>query len=304
MSVGTERRSPAGFFEIKNARANNLKNISCAVPLGVLCVLTGVSGSGKSSLLLDEFAVKNREKVVVIDQKPLSGMARGNSATYIGIFGKIRELFAKENGVSKGIFPFNGQGACPECKGLGYRKIDMHFMGDVTVQCETCFGKRYKSEVLQYLHNGKSIDAVLSMTLAEAYSFFNDSSIKQRIGMLIKVGLGYLQLGQSHDTISGGEAQRLKLASQLHKKGEIYILDEPTSGLHFDDIKNLLKLLNELVDNGNTVLAIEHSMHFIRNADYIIDIGPGGGKNGGEVVVEGTPEEVAKSKNSLTGRYL
>ena len=304
LQVNRNRRNPNGYLEIQNANTNNLRNISCRVPLGLLCAFTGVSGSGKSSLLIDEFARKYRDRVIVIDQKAMSGMARGNSATYIGIFDRIRDLFAKENNVSKSLFSFNSSGACPDCKGLGYKKIDMNFMGDVTVKCETCFGKRYKEETLAYKYRGKNIHEVLGMTIDESFAFFDDEVIKHRVDTLMKVGLGYLELGQSHDTFSCGEAQRLKLASQLHKKGEIYILDEPTAGLHFADIEKLLNLLNELVENGNTVLVIEHNMNFIRNADWIIDLGPGGGNKGGEIVAEGTPESVAENKNSFTGQYL
>lgn len=304
LQVNQSRRKATGYLEIQNASVNNLQQVNCRVPLGLLCAFTGVSGSGKSSLLIDEFANKYKEKVIVIDQKAMSGMARGNSATYIGIFDRIRDLYARENNVSKSIFSFNSSGACPDCKGLGYKKIDMHFMGDVTVKCETCLGKRYKEETLVYKYKGKNIHEVLEMTIDESFSFFDDEIIKHKVETLIKVGLGYLELGQSHDTFSGGEAQRLKLASQLHKKGEIYILDEPTAGLHFADIERLLGLLNELVENGNTVLVIEHNMNFIRNADWIIDLGPGGGNEGGKIIAEGTPESVAKNESSFTGHYL
>src|SRR3989344_1831695 len=304
LQINQDRRKPNGYLEIQNANVNNLKNVNCRVPLGLMCALTGVSGSGKSSLLIDVFANEYRDKVIVIDQQAMFGMARGNSATYIGIFDRIRDLFAKENNVSKSIFSFNSSGACPDCKGLGYKKIDMHFMGDVTVKCETCLGKRYKEETLKYKYKGKNIHEILEMTIDESLPFFDDEIIKHRVETLVKVGLGYLELGQSHDTFSGGEAQRLKLASQLHKKGEIYILDEPTAGLHFADIEKLLHLLNELVESGNTVLVIEHNMNFIRNADWIIDLGPGGGNEGGKIVAEGAPETVAKNESSFTGQYL
>ncbi len=304
LQINQDRRKPNGYLEIQNANVNNLKNVNCRVPLGLMCAFTGVSGSGKSSLLIDVFANEYRDKVIVIDQKAMFGMARGNSATYIGIFDRIRDLFAKENNVSKSIFSFNSNGACPDCKGLGYKKIDMHFMGDVTVKCETCLGKRYKEETLAYKYKGKNIHEILEMTIDESLVFFDDEIIKHRVETLVKVGLGYLELGQSHDTFSGGEAQRLKLASQLHKKGEIYILDEPTAGLHFADIEKLLNLLNELVENGNTVLVIEHNMNLIRNADWIIDLGPGGGNEGGKIVAEGAPETVAKNESSFTGQYL
>jgi len=298
------RRIPKEFLPIKDANVHNLKNVSCDVPLGVLCTFTGVSGSGKSTLLLDVFAKEYKERVIVVDQKQMQGTARGNVVTYIGIFDRIRELFAKENNVGKAIFSFNSEGSCPDCDGVGYKKIDMHFMGDVTVKCETCNGKRYKNYVLNYKYNGKNIDEVLKMTVQEAYDFFEDSEIKKSLETLIKVGLDYIELGQSHDTFSGGEAQRLKLANQLNKKGEIYILDEPTSGLHYSDIKHLMKLINEIVERGNTVLAIEHNMDFISQSDWVIDLGPGGGDEGGEIVAQGTPEEIAKNNDSYTGKYL
>lgn len=303
--IKTDIRKPKDFLPIKNASINNLKNISIDVPLGVLCAFTGVSGSGKSTLLVDVFAQKYKDKVILIDQTPMQGTARGNCATYVGVFDTIRNLFAKQNNVSKDLFTFNGKGACPDCKGLGYKSIDMHFMGDVRVKCETCNGKRYKDEILTFLLKGKSISEVLNMTVGEAYDFFNDNEeIQKSLDTLISVGLDYIELGQSHDTFSGGEAQRLKLAKQLQKKGNIYILDEPTSGLHFADINRLLVLLNKLVDNGNSVLVVEHNMQLIANADWIIDLGPEGGAKGGEIVADGTPLEVMSSKSSYTGEYL
>jgi excinuclease ABC A subunit len=297
-------RIPKDYLKIENISINNLKSVSTKVPLGVMCTFTGVSGSGKSSLLIDAFAKKYKENVIVVDQSPLQGTSRGNCATYVGVFDKIRELIAKKNHVSKEIFSFNGKGACPECKGLGYKKIDMHFMGDVTVKCDTCFGKRYKEEILLYLYKDLNIDDILGLTVKEAFDFFEDIDIKQQLETLISVGLDYIELGQSHDTFSGGEAQRLKLAKQLQKKGQIYILDEPTSGLHYADIEKLLKLLNQLVDNGNTVLAVEHNMTFIAQSDWIIDLGPEGGNKGGYIVAEGTPQEVSHVKQSYTGNYL
>lgn len=298
------RREPKSFLSVENANVHNLKDISCKVPLGVLCTFTGVSGSGKSTLLIDVFARKYKDKVIIVDQKPLQGTARGNTVTYVGVFDRIRSLFASENNVSKSLFSFNSDGSCPDCKGLGYNKIDMHFMGDVTVKCETCGGKRYKDYVLEYMYKNKDISEVLEMTVKEAYGFFEDTKIKKSLETLIKVGLEYIELGQSHDTFSGGEAQRLKLASQLDKKGEIYILDEPTSGLHYSDIEHLMRLINEIVDKGNTVLAIEHNLDFIEQSDWIIDLGPGGGDEGGEIVAEGKPSDIQKEKLSFTGRYI
>jgi excinuclease UvrABC ATPase subunit len=292
------------FLTIENANIHNLKDVSCNVPLGVLCTFTGVSGSGKSTLLMDVFAKQYKERVIIVDQKPMQGTARGNTATYVGVFDRIRDLFAGENKVSKSLFSFNSEGSCTDCKGVGYKKIDMHFMGDVTVKCDTCSGKRYKDFVLEYRYKDKNISEVLEMTVKEAYEFFEDIKIKMSFETLIKVGLGYIELGQSHDTFSGGEAQRLKLASQLDKKGEIYILDEPTSGLHYSDVEHLMKLINEIVDKGNTVLAIEHNLEFIKQSDWVIDLGPGGGDEGGEIIAQCTPQDIAKVKNSYTGQYL
>lgn len=297
-------RKPSGYITVENANVHNLKNVSVQVPLGVLCTFTGVSGSGKSSLLMDVIAKKYQEDVILVDQKPLSGTARGNLATYVNIFDNIRNIFASENNVSKRLFSFNSEGACSECKGLGYKKIDMHFMGDVTVKCESCMGKRFKQKILEYTYNNKTIADVLEMTVEEALYFFDDEDIKKGLCTLREVGLGYLEIGQSHDTLSGGEAQRLKLAKQLNKKGEIYILDEPTSGLHSYDIDNLMKLLNSLVDSGNTVLAIEHNLKFIAQSDWLIDLGLYGGDKGGEIIAEGTPKDVKKNEHSLTGKYL
>jgi len=297
-------RQPTGYLSIVNASINNLKNISCKIPLGVLCTFTGVSGSGKSTLLMDVFAKQYKDKVVIVDQKQLFGSARGNTATYVGIFDRIRDLFANENKVSKSLFSFNSEGSCPDCKGVGYKKIDMHFMGDVTVKCDTCNGKRYKDYIFDYKYDNKNISEILEMTVKEAFDFFKDQKIKSSLETLMKVGLDYIELGQSHDTFSGGEAQRLKLASQLDKKSEIFILDEPTSGLHYKDLEHLMKLINEIVDRGNTVLAIEHNIDFIRESDWIIDLGPGGGDEGGEVVAEGTVEDIKENKKSLTAKYL
>ncbi len=298
-------RVPKDYLIIKNATIHNLKNINVKIPLKIFCSVTGVSGSGKSSLIIDEFIKQfPNEKIILIDQSPLTGTARGNIATYTGIFNEIRNLFAKENNVSSSLFSSNSKGACPDCKGLGFIKIDMHFMGDVKTICETCQGKKYKKEILDYKYNDKNIYDVLEMTVNEANDFFKQDSIRKKLKMLIDVGLGYLTLGQTHDTFSGGEAQRLKLANKLHKKGEIFILDEPTSGLHFADIEKLLNLLNRIIDNGNSVIVIEHNLEVIKQSDWIIDIGPLGGKKGGYIVAEGTPFDVYKNKSSVIGKYL
>ena len=304
-SIKNNVRSSKKYLTIQNAKANNLKNINVKIPLGIFCSITGVSGSGKSSLILNEFVKQfSNEELILIDQTSLMGTAKGNIATYTGIFNEVRDIFARENNVASSLFSSNSKGACPDCKGLGFNKIDMHFMGDVKVECETCQGKKYQKEVLEYAYRGKNINDVLNLTILEAYDFFKQKSIKDKLKVLADVGLDYLTLGQTHDTFSGGEAQRLKLASKLNKSGKIFILDEPTSGLHFADIEKLLKLLNKLVDDGNSVIAIEHNLDVIKQSDWIIDLGPEGGENGGRIVAEGVPMEISKNTQSITGQYL
>jgi excinuclease ABC A subunit len=298
------RRQPTGFLSVEHANLHNLKDLSVNIPKGVFVAVTGVSGSGKSSLINDIFVKKYYDQVIFVDQSQVGGMVRGYIATYCGAFDYIRDVFARENKVNKNLFSSNSKGGCPDCKGLGFETINMHFMADVKMICETCNGQKYTSDVLSYKYKGKNIHDVLEMTSEEASSFFDDDQITKRLNMLTEVGLGYLNLGQTLDTLSGGESQRLKLASNLHKKGEFYVLDEPTSGLHPMDIEKLLKLLNRLVDNGNSVLVIEHNLEVIRNADWIIDLGPDGGDAGGQIVALGTPEDVAKIANSYTGQYL
>ncbi|MBW3018868.1 ATP-binding cassette domain-containing protein, partial [Candidatus Woesearchaeota archaeon] len=263
----------------------------------------GVSGAGKSSLI-DVFVGEYPGKLVVVDQSPIGTSTRGNTATYVKAFDIIRDIFAKENKVSKALFSSNSKGACPDCKGLGYNKIEMHFMGDIKTVCETCGGKRYTPEVLKYAVKGKNIADVLSMTVDQAARFFDNKELNAKLSLLIEVGLGYLELGQPLDTLSGGEAQRIKLVKELSKKGNFFVLDEPTRGLHLADIDKLLGLLNRLVDQGNSVLVVEHTLDVIKNADWIIDLGPDGGDAGGRVIATGTPEEVAKVKESFTGQYL
>lgn len=304
-SIKDNIRNSNKYLTIQNAKANNLKNIDVKIPLGIFCSITGVSGSGKSSLILDEFVKQfPSEELILIDQTSLMGTAKGNIATYTGIFNEVRDIFASENNMVSSLFSSNSKGACLDCKGLGFIKIDMHFMGDVKVECETCQGKKYQKEVLKYAYKGKNINDVLNLTVLEAYDFFEQKSIKDKLKVLADVGLDYLTLGQTHDTFSGGEAQRLKLASKLNKSGKIFILDEPTSGLHFADIEKLLKLLNKLVDDGNSVIAIEHNLDVIRQSDWIIDLGPEGGENGGRIIAEGTPIEISKNTQSVTGQYL
>jgi len=297
-------RKPTGSLKIASAKRNNLKNINVDIPTGLLVALTGVSGAGKSSLI-EEIMAQHGDKVVLIGQRAIGNNRRGSIATYVGVFDEIRELFARENRVSPSRFSYNSkQGYCEECEGLGFIDMDMNFLGDVRTKCDKCGGKRYRPEVLEYKYKGKAINEILEMTAVGANEFFSQKSIKTGLEMLLDVGLDYVELGQTLDTLSGGEAQRLKLASRLQNKGEFYILDEPTSGLHFADVEKLMKLLNKLVENGNTVLVIEHNLEVIRKADWIIDMGPEGGDKGGEIVAQGTVEDIKKCSKSWTGKYL
>ncbi len=337
ISVPIRRRSGNGkFIEITGAKTNNLKNVDLKIPLGTFTCVTGVSGGGKSSLILETLfkainkelngsrehagkydklsGLENIDKVIDIDQSPIGRTPRSNPATYTGVFSYIREWFAglpeaKARGYSAGRFSFNvAGGRCEACQGDGVTKIEMHFLPDVYVACDVCKGKRFNRETLEVKYKGKSIADVLDMTVDEAHTFFEAiPSIKNRLELLQKVGLGYIHLGQSATTLSGGEAQRIKLSKELSKKATgktLYILDEPTTGLHFDDINKLLKVLQALVEQGNTVVVIEHNLDVIKVADYIVDMGPEGGDGGGKIVVQGTPEEVAKSKKSYTAKYL
>ena len=337
IEVPEHRREGNGhFIEIRGAAENNLKNIDVKIPLGKLTCVTGVSGSGKSSLINDilykELAnrlnrakyrpgkhkditgIENLEKVVDVNQEPIGRTPRSNPATYTGVFTHIRDLFAqvpeaKMRGYDKGRFSFNVKGGrCEACNGDGIIKIEMHFLPDVYVPCEVCKGKRYNRETLEVKYKGKNIYEVLDMTVSEAVAFFEHiPSIKRQMDTLEEVGLGYIKLGQPSTQLSGGEAQRIKLASELSKRStgkNIYILDEPTTGLHFADVDKLNQVLDKLVDAGNTVVVIEHNLDVIKRADHIIDLGPDGGFRGGTIVAEGTPEEVAANENSHTGRYL
>jgi len=303
MVVNSGRKS-TGTLKIISAKRNNLKDINVDIPTGLLVALTGVSGAGKSSLV-EEIMAQHGERVVLIGQQSIGNNRRGSIATYVGVFDEIRELFAKENKVSASLFSYNSkQGYCPECEGLGFIDMDMNFLGNVRTKCDKCGGKRYRSEVLEYKYKDKAINEILEMTAVEAIEFFDQKNIREGLQMLLDVGLDYVELGQTLDTLSGGEGQRLKLASRLQNKGEFYILDEPTSGLHFADIEKLMKLMNRLVDGGNTVLVIEHNLDVIRQSDWIIDMGPEGGDRGGEIVVQGTVADVKKCNQSWTGRYL
>jgi excinuclease UvrABC ATPase subunit len=298
-----KRKKAEGFLQIKNANVHNLKNISMQIPTGIFSCVTGVAGSGKSSLINDVFA-KEHPKAVVVDQSSVGRSNRSNPATYTKVFGDIRGEIAKATGKKASLFSFNSEGACPKCKGHGELKIEMHMLDDVMIDCDECNGKRYTSKVLALKYKGKNISEILKMTVAEALNFFEGVEIKRKLGVLQAVGLDYLELGQPLNSLSGGEAQRIKLASELHKKGNIYIMDEPTTGLHMADIAKLLKIIKDLVSAGNTVVVIEHNLDVIRNADWIIDLGPDGGSKGGQMVAEGTPEHVCKVKRSATGQYL
>ncbi len=334
--VPKTRREPQGWLTVVGAKENNLKNIKVNFPKGVFTCVTGVSGSGKSSLvnsILYQALAKqlNRartipgaykeikgieqfDKVINIDQSPIGRTPRSNPATYTGVFDMIRDLFAstvdaKTRGYNKGRFSFNVKGGrCEACSGDGIVKIEMHFLPDVYVPCEVCKGKRYNRETLEVKYKGKSIYDVLNMTVEEALTFFeNVPSIYRKIETLYQVGLSYIRLGQPSTTLSGGEAQRIKLATELSRKSTgktIYILDEPTTGLHFADVHKLTEMLQKLVENGNTVIVIEHNLDVIKTADYIIDMGPEGGDGGGTVVAQGTPEEVAECPQSYTGYYV
>ena len=295
------------FFEIKNAKSHNLKNVSVKIPKGVLVAVTGVAGSGKSSLICEEF-IKKYQDSIVINQKPIGVSIRSNPATYTGVMDEIRKVFASENGVDASYFSFNSKGGCPVCGGTGKIVYDMAFAEPVEVVCEECQGHRYDKKVLDYKFNGKNIEEVMNLTIEEALIFFdnvkNAEKIKKPLKSLYDVGLSYMTLGQSTNTMSGGEIQRIKLASELYKKGNVYIIDEPSSGLHNKDLNSLLTIFRNLVENGNSVIIIEHRLELISKADYIIDMGPDGGTNGGEIIFVGTPKEIIKCKNSKTGKYL
>jgi len=334
--VPKKRREAERFLRIVGATENNLKDVEVAIPLGVMTCVTGVSGSGKSSLIIDTLfkvlsqrlyrsrekagavreiqGLETLDKVINIDQSPIGRTPRSNPATYTGVFTEIRDLFAglpesKLRGYKPGRYSFNVKGGrCEACSGDGIIKIEMHFLPDVYVQCEVCKGARYNRETLEVKYKGKSIAEVLDMTVSQAVQFMeNIPRIKNKLITLENVGLGYIKLGQSATTLSGGEAQRVKLAKELSKRATgrtIYILDEPTTGLHFHDIAKLLEVLERLVEAGNTIVIIEHNLDVIKTADYLIDLGPEGGDRGGEVIATGTPEEVAAVTRSYTGQFL
>jgi len=296
-------RQATGTLPIAHATVNNLKDVSVDIPIGVLTVITGVAGSGKSSLINEAFLSQHQE-AVVIDQSSLNTSSRSNPATYTGIMDDVRKAFAVANNADAGLFSFNSKGACPNCQGLGVTYTDLGFLEGVKLPCDVCGGKRFKDEVLAYTLNGKSIADVLSMTVHQALAFLKRKEVQSKLQALSDVGLDYLTLGQPLSTLSGGECQRIKLASELHKRGSIYVMDESTTGLHLSDIGRLLTIMNRLVDGGNTVIVIEHHLDVIRNADWIIDMGPEGGNKGGMVIFEGTPRELLSAKHSLTSQYL
>lgn len=296
-------RKAKGALTIKHARDNNLKNVSVDIPVGVFTAVTGVAGSGKSSLINYSF-IRQYPDAIVIDQSPVGANSRSIPVTYTGILDVIRKLFATASKAKASLFSFNSTGACETCQGTGYIVIDLSILDESKLVCEICEGKRFKEEVLAYKLNGKNIAEVLDMTIAEALEFFDNREITTKLQAMHDVGLDYLTLGQPLSTLSGGECQRLKLASHLHKKGSIYVMDEPTTGLHASDTKHLLDIIDRLVDGGNTVVVIEHNLDVIRQADWIIDMGPEGGKKGGQVVFTGEPKDLKKSKQSLTAQYI
>jgi excinuclease UvrABC ATPase subunit len=296
-------RQARGVLPIVHATVNNLKAVSVDIPTGVLTVITGVAGSGKSSLITEVF-LRQHQEAVVIDQEAIGTSSRSNPATYTGIMDEVRKAFAAANHADASLFSFNSKGACPNCQGLGVTYTDLGFLEGVKLPCEVCGGKRFKDEVLAYTLHGKSIADVLNMTVHQALAFLKMKEVQSKLQALSDVGLDYLTLGQPLSTLSGGECQRIKLASELHKQGSIYVMDEPTTGLHLSDIGRLLTIMNRLVDGGNTVIVIEHHLDVIRNADWIIDMGPEGGNKGGMVIFEGTPRELLGAKHSLTSKYL
>lgn len=298
-----EFRKPTGKLSIKNAKVNNLQNISVDIPTGILTVVTGVAGSGKSSLINEVF-LQQHPDAIVIDQAAVGVNSRSNPATYTGILDDVRKAFAAANKVNPALFSFNSKGACENCQGLGVIYTDLAFLSEAKTPCEVCEGRRFKDDVLQYKLNGKNISEVLSMKVEEALDYFHLPEVTKKLQAMSDVGLDYLSLGQPLSTLSGGECQRIKLASELHKNGSIYIMDEPTTGLHMSDIGHLMEVIDRLVDTGNTVVVIEHNLHVIKNADWIIDMGPEGGSKGGQVIFEGTPRQLLNAKRSITSDYL
>ena len=298
-------RIPKEFLSVRNASVHNLKNVSVDIPLNVLTVVTAVAGSGKRSLIRDVFAKQYADRVVLVDQSPVTATGRSTPATFLGFFDEIRKVIATENAVDAGLFSFNSKGACPVCSGRGQIVTELVFMDPVTTVCEACEGKRYSQEAMSYQYKGKNIVEILDMSAGEAYEFFKENrKLKKALGAMLEVGLPYLSLGQPLSTLSGGERQRVKLAKDLYKKGNIYVLDEPTTGLHASDVKTVMELLDGLVDRGNTVIVIEHNLDVMKRADWLIDVGPDGGTAGGEIVFAGTPGEMVEQAHTITAEYL
>jgi excinuclease UvrABC ATPase subunit len=300
-------REPSGTLEVRGASTHNLKDVDVDIPLGVLCVLTGVAGSGKSSLVTG--SVLHEDGVVSIDQSAIRGSRRSNPATYTGLLEPIRKAFAKANGVKPALFSSNSEGACSTCNGAGVIFTELGVMATVESPCEECEGRRFQASVLEYTLGGKDISQVLAMPVSEATNFFADGDAKvptahKILDRLSDVGLGYLSLGQPLTTLSGGERQRLKLATQMAEKGDVYVLDEPTTGLHLADVEQLLGMLDRLVDSGKSVIVIEHHQAVMAHADWIIDLGPGAGHEGGRIVFEGTPADLVTDRSTLTGQHL
>ncbi len=300
-------RAPSGALEVRGASTHNLRDVDVDIPLGMLVVLTGVAGSGKSSLI--QGSVSGRPGVVTVNQAAIRGSRRSNPATYTGLLDPVRNAFAKANGVKAALFSANSEGACPNCNGAGVIYTDLAMMAGVATTCEECEGKRFEASVLKYHLGGRDISEVLAMPVAEAREFFGTGqaatpAARKILDRLADVGLGYLSLGQPLTTLSGGERQRIKLATHLGEKGGIYVLDEPTSGLHLADVEQLLGLLDRIVDSGKSVIVIEHHQAVMAHADWIIDLGPGAGHDGGRIVFEGTPADLVASRSSLTGEHL
>ncbi|MHA6484209.1 ATP-binding cassette domain-containing protein [Paenibacillus sp. strain BS8-2] len=303
LELKSDCRKPTGKLSVNNATLHNLQDVSVDIPTGVMTVVTGVAGSGKSTLINEVFLSQHQD-AIVIDQSAVGVSTRSNPATYTGIMDDVRKAFASANKVNQGLFSFNSKGACENCQGLGVTYMDLSFLDSVKLPCDVCGGKRFKEEVLAYTLNGKNIAEVLEMTVEKALEFFTIKEVVRKLQAMSDVGLTYITLGQPLSTLSGGECQRIKLASELHKNGSIYVMDEPTTGLHMSDINQLMGIMNRLVDTGNTVIVIEHNIDVISQADWIIDMGPSGGSRGGQVVFEGTPEGIVQAERSITGKYL
>jgi excinuclease UvrABC ATPase subunit len=301
-AVKDEVREPEGEFWVKGADRHNLRDVTVRFPAGVLTAVTGVAGSGKSTLA-GEFTAAH-EEAVVVDQSSIGISGRSTPATYLGIMDTVRKIFARETGAKAGLFSFNSDGACDTCEGRGVIHTDLAFMDPVRTTCHDCEGRRFKEEVLRLTVRGSSVADVLGMTAEQALGFFDDAGVRRRLRALADVGLTYLTLGQPLSTLSGGERQRIKLATRLHRTGAVYVLDEPTTGLHMADVEGLVTLLDRLVDSGNTVVVVEHNLDVIARADWVIDLGPDGGRAGGEIVFEGTPRQLLEARGSFTGEHL